>query len=129
MSALQSKIEQAKSEISSYFTPPPPAQQDSLGSGFIGLVDYFTYEGADVRDILKEVTLVIADALLKKYPRLEAREEGDFVVIFHSHTIYLNLTSRVNEEWSRVNPSAELLAKRVCAELKRQFSEYSTEPL
>lgn len=129
MSSLQSRIEQAKLRISSYFTPPPPAQEDSFGSGFIGLVDYFTYEGADVRDILDEITLVIADALIARSPRLEAREEDGCITISYSHVVYLNLTWRVKEEWHKGSPRAESLSERIYFDLKQQFRESSNEPL
>lgn len=63
-----SEVEASKRRISEYFVPTPPPQEDCLGSGLIGLMDYFLYEGADVRNLLYDFAIVLADSLAGRNP-------------------------------------------------------------
>jgi hypothetical protein len=49
---ITARIAMAKEQLECYFSPPPPLQEEVLGSRHIGLIDYFLYEGADLADIL-----------------------------------------------------------------------------
>lgn len=118
-----SDVEASKRRISEYFDPKPPPQEDCLGSGFIGLMDYFLYEGADVRNLLHDFAIVLADLLACRNPKVAVEFDGTDVILSDRRNVYLNVTRRIDEEWHKQDPNANMLATRIEADLLRQISD------
>lgn len=117
-----SDVEDFKRRISEFFAPKPPHQDDCLGSGLIGLMNYFLYEGADVRHLLQDFAVVLVDILASRNPKLAVEVDGTDVILSDRRNVYLNISRRIDEEWHKTDPSAEMLAVRIEADLLQQIS-------
>jgi hypothetical protein len=115
-------IEKAKRRIVDYFEPKPPPQEDCLDSGLIGLVNYYLYEGADVRDLLFNLAIVIADTLATRNQCVEVQIHGaQDVVLSDGRDVYLNVSGRIDDEWHKPRPNADLVASRIESDLLEQL--------
>ncbi|MBN9694088.1 MAG: hypothetical protein J0M24_27930 [Verrucomicrobia bacterium] len=121
MIADTSTSNNAKRRILEYVYPKPPPQEDCIDSGLIGLVDYYLYEGADVRDLLLDLAIVIADTLVTRNPGVEFHIDGAQVVLTNRRVVYLNVSSRIDDEWHKPDPNADLVASRIESELLEQL--------
>jgi hypothetical protein len=121
MKADSFTVDRSKRRIRDYFDPKPPPQEDCLNSGLIGLVDYYLYEGADVRDLLFDLGIVIADALATRNQCIEVHIEGAQVILANGKDVYLNVSGRIDDEWHKLDPSADLVASRIESELLEQL--------
>jgi hypothetical protein len=87
-------------------------------------MDYFLYEGADTRCLLHDFAIALADLLASRNTKVSAEVDGANVVLSDRRNVYLNITHRIDEEWHKQDPNADMLVARIEADLLLQISHW-----